>query len=119
MNNTVGYISVGFACICGSRESEVGIDTTKFADRTGARVAVWARNFFQNLQTGSGAQLAFYSICTGVFPGRKFPGARSLPPIPSDTEVNECNCTFSPHVCLRSVDAENFSCTLPTQKLRC
>jgi hypothetical protein len=47
MNNTVGYISVGFACICGSRESEVGIETTKYAERTGARVAVWARSFFK------------------------------------------------------------------------
>lgn len=75
MNNTVGYISVGFACICGIRESEVGIETTKYAERTGARVAVWARSFFQNLQTGSVAQPAFYSICTGAFSGRKVPGA--------------------------------------------
>ena len=31
--------------------------------------------FFQNLQTGSVAQPVFYSICTGVFPGRKVPEA--------------------------------------------
>jgi len=75
INNTVGYISVGFAYICGSWESEVGMETTKCAERTGARVAALERSLFQNLQTGSEAKPTFYSICTGVFPGHEVPRA--------------------------------------------
>ena len=71
MNNTVGYISVGFAYICGSRESEVEKETTKCAERTGACVAVWARSFFKTSRQALWPHLLPIQYVLGSFPGLK------------------------------------------------
>lgn len=56
--------------------SVFGIAAKLRAGRSGFRVLTGLRDLFllQNVQTVSGAHRASYSMCTGVFPGRKVAG---------------------------------------------
>ena len=70
----------------------------------------------QNIQTGSGAHTAFYSMGTGVLPrGLKQSGREVNHSSPSSAEAeNEWRYNSLPRIHLRDVDGENFLFYLAT-----
>jgi len=69
-------------------DSSVGIATRHGLDDPGIE-SRWGARFYAPLQTGPGAQLASYTMGTGLSPGVKRPGRRVSHPPLSSAEVIE------------------------------
>ena len=67
----------------------------------------------QNIQTGSGAHTASYSLDTGVSPsppGVKRPGREAIHSPPPNAKVkNKWSYTSAPPICLHSMNSDNFT----------